>query len=117
MTAIRIPRLLQRPLLDIKLGFALMRDGRIPLRSKALAVLLGLGITGVVEFLEIPLEGILSILLPILGAVGDVVIDGAELLAGPLLLAAALLPFVAPRHLVEQLQSERAAPASPIIDV
>jgi len=48
-----------------------------------------------------------------------VVVDGAELLAGPLLLAGALLPFVAPRHIVTQIRSERAtgAPKSPIIDV
>jgi hypothetical protein len=119
INAIRLPRLFQRPLLDIKLGFALMRDGRVPLRSKAFAVLLGLAITGMVEFLELPVEGILSMLLPILGAVGDVVVDGAELLAGPLLLAGALLPFVAPRHIVTQIRSERAtgAPKSPIIDV
>jgi len=43
--------------------------------------------------LEIPVEGLLSILMPILGAMGDVVVDGAELVAGPLLLAGLLLPF------------------------
>jgi len=118
INAIRIPRLFQHPLLDIKLGFALMRDRRVPLRSKLLAVLLGLGITGVVEFLEIPVESVLAMVLPVLGAMGDFMIDGAELIAGPLLLAHALLPFVAPRHVVEQVRVERAGAAkAPIIDV
>jgi hypothetical protein len=121
ISAIRLPRLLQRPLLDVKLGFALMRDRRVPLRSKVLATLLGLAITGIVEFLEIPLEGVLAMLLPVLGAMGDFVIDGAELVAGPLLLASALLPFVAPRPVVDQVRAERApspgGPKSKIIDV
>jgi hypothetical protein len=117
--AIRLPRIFQRSLLDVKLGFALMRDRRVPLRSKLAALLLGIGITGLVEFLELPVEGILSLLLPILGAAGDIVVDGAEMIAGPLLLASLLLPFVAPRSLVDQIRSERAAgaPKSPIIDI
>jgi hypothetical protein len=57
-------------------------------------------------------------LLPILGAMGDVVVDGAELVAGPLLLASLLLPFLAPRETVERIRSERAAGAkSPVVDV
>jgi len=106
--AIHLP-FLRRPLLDVRLGFALMRDRRVPLRSKVLALLIGLGITALVEVLEIPMEGILSVLLPILGAAGDVVIGGAEIIAGPLLLAGALLPFLAPRGVVEQIRSERSA--------
>ena len=109
-SAIRIPRLLNKPLLDMKLGFALMRDRRVPLRSKLLATLLGLAITGMVEFLELPVEGILSMLLPVLGAVGDVVLDGAEIVAGPLLLANVLLPFVAPRR-----SWTRSAPNAPAL--
>jgi len=117
--AIPIPRFIRKPLLDVRLGFALMRDRRVPLRSKLLAFLLGLGVTGIVEFLEIPVEGILAALLPILGAAGDFVVDGAEIIAGPLLLANVLLPFLAPRHIVEQIRSERTAgtPKSPIIDI
>jgi hypothetical protein len=116
---IGIPRLFQTPILDVKLGFALMRDRRIPLRSKLAAILLGLAITGLVEFLELPVEGVLSAVLPILGLAGDAVLDGAELIAGPFLLAHLLLPFIAPRHLVDKIRAERAAPppTSPIIDV
>lgn len=110
---------LRKPLLDMRLGFALMRDRRVPLRSKLVAFLIGLAITGMVEFLELPVEGILSMLLPVLGAAGDIVIDGAETIAGPLILANLLLPFVAPRDLVERIRSERStgAPKSPVVDV
>ena len=120
ISAIKLPSFFHHPLLDVKFGFALMRDHRIPLRAKAISVLLGLAITGLVEVLEIPVEGLLTFLLPILGAAGDVVVDGAELIAGPLLLAALLLPFLAPREVVDRIRSERAtAPGkkSPVVDI
>ena len=113
-------RLFNKPLLDMKLGFALMRDGRVPLRSKFFALLLGLAITGIVELMEIPVEGIIAALVPLLGFAGDFVIDGAEAIAGPLLLANALLPFVAPHEIVERVRAERATAGKakgPIIDV
>ena len=118
-TAIRLPRLFRKPLLDVRLGFALMRDRRVPLRTKALAGLIGLAVTGLVEFLEIPFEGILAALLPILGIAGDMVVDGAEIVAGPLLLANALIPFLAPREVVDQILLERSTGNSkaPIIDI
>jgi len=107
-----------RPLLDVRLGFTLMRDRRVPLRAKLLAILIGLAVTALVEFLELPVEGVLSMLVPVLGAVGDVVVDGAEAIAGPLLLATTLLPFLAPRRIVDQIHSERApSPGTPIIDI
>ena len=117
---IRLPRLLRKPFLDVRLGFALMRDRRVPLRCKLTAVLIGLAVTGIVEFLEIPMEGVLSMLLPVLGAIGDIVVDGAEIIAGPLLLANVLLPFVAPRGIVDLVRAERsgstAGAKGPIID-
>jgi hypothetical protein len=116
--AIRLPRLFQHPMLDVKLGLALMRDHRVPWRAKLAALLLGVGITGLVEVLELPVEGLLSMLLPILGAAGDLALDGAELVAGPILLASLLLPFVAPREVVARIRAERAGGGkSPIIDV
>jgi hypothetical protein len=118
--AFRLPRFLDKSLIDMKLGFALMCDRRVPLRTKIFAVLLGLGITGLVEFLEIPVEGIIAALVPILGIAGDFVLDGAETIAGPLILANALMPFLAPKEIVERVKSERATakkPDSPIVDV
>jgi len=95
-----------------------MRDSRVPLGSKFLAFLAGFGITGVVEVLEWPVEGILAAVLPFLGIAGDVAVDGMEIVAGPLLLANLLLPYLAPREIVDIIRSERAAgKKSPIIDV
>ena len=106
---------------DVRLGFALMRDRRVPLQSKLFAILIGLAVTGVVEFFELPIESILAMLLPFLGAVGDVVIGGAEAIAGPLLLAGVLLPFLAPRDIVDLVHAGRSAPVgapkTPIIDI
>ncbi|HEX4086642.1 MAG TPA: hypothetical protein VHY22_17145 [Chthoniobacteraceae bacterium] len=108
-----------RKFIDMKLGFALMRDRRVPLRSKLSAVLAGLLVTGLVEFLELPVEGVLSLILPIIGLGGDMVIDGAELVAGPLLLAHLLLPWIAPRAIVERIRAERngEAPKGRVIDI
>lgn len=106
--AIPLPKVFKHRLLDMKLGFALMRDRRVPMRSKLGSVVLGMAVTGVVEFLEIPVEGVLAALLPILGLAGDFVLDGAEMVAGPLVLATLLLPFVAPREVVDRVLAERA---------
>jgi hypothetical protein len=118
--AFRLPRLFQNRLVDLKLGFALLRDRRVPLRTKLFALLIGYAITGVVEVLEIPVEGVLAALAPILGLAGDVVTDGAEAIIGPVVIGAALLPRLAPRDIVETIRSERARKARgepPIIDV
>jgi hypothetical protein len=123
--ATHMPRFSGKPLFDMSLGFALMGDRRVRLRHKALAIFLGLAITGIVEFLEIPVEGVMTMLIPILGVLGDAVVDGAEIVAGPILLAAVLLPFLAPHDLVEKIRSERSATPGasrragkgPIIDV
>ena len=106
ISAIRLPRF-RKPLLDMRLGFALMRDGRVPLRSKAAAALGGLAITGLVETLELPVESVIAVLLPFLGIAGDIALDGAEMVAGPLILANLLLPFIAPQDLVQRVISER----------
>ncbi len=117
--AIPVPPLPRKHLLDLRFGFALMRDRRIPLRFKLLAFLIAFGITGTAELLEIPGETILSALVPILGAIGDVTLDGAEMIAGPIVIGCLLLPFLAPRHLVERIHAERSTgvPKSPIIEV
>ena len=108
-------------LLDLKLGFALMRDRRVPLHKKALAILIAIALTGLLEILELPVEGLLAMLLSIVGVVGDVVIDGIEAIAGPLMISALLLPFLAPPGVVDQIRGERSgsgnAPKPPIIDI
>ncbi|HZT41266.1 MAG TPA: hypothetical protein VFA07_03710 [Chthonomonadaceae bacterium] len=94
-------------LLDVRFGFALFRDRRIPLGGKLLALILGGLLTALLVSLEIPLEGLLTLLLPFL-AVPDFVVDGMETVLGPFVLGALLLPFLAPRPLVDQIRDERA---------
>lgn len=92
--------------LDPKFGLKLLRDGRVPVKSKIAAFALGLGAIFVLEILEIPIQTALWLLLPIVGAVADFAIDGIELLAGPLFVATLTLPYLAPRDVVEQIRAE-----------
>ena len=64
--------------MNTPLGLALLRDKRVPLKSKLLA----LG-AGVVELLQLPIESIVALVLPIIGAAGDLAIDGAEVSSVP----------------------------------
>lgn len=93
-------------LLDIRFGFALLRDRRVPLGVKLLALILGGALTALLVSMEIPLEGLLTLLLPFL-ALPDFIVDGMETVLGPFVLCALLLPFLAPRPLVDQIRAER----------
>lgn len=55
------------------------------------------------------LEGVLAFLVPVVGVAGDVAIDGAEAVLGPVLVATLLLPYLAPPALVRQIRAERAS--------
>jgi hypothetical protein len=67
-------------------------------------------LTFALEFFELPREAVLAFLLPVVGLGLNFAIDGAELVALPLLFGAALLPYLAPKHLVEQALAERNGP-------
>ncbi len=92
--------------LDPKFGLKLLRDGRVPLKSKMAAFALGLGAVFVLEILELPLQTALMLLLPFVGLAADFALDGIEILAGPLLFATLTLPYLAPREIVEQIRAE-----------
>ena len=94
--------------LDPKFGLKLLRDKRVPLQPKVAAFALGLGAVFVLQILELPLEAALALFLPLLGLATDVALNGAELLAGPLLFATLALPYLAPRDVVEQIRAEAA---------
>jgi hypothetical protein len=94
-------------LLELGLGLALLRDGRVSVRTKALTMASAMAMMTVLVALEIPLEGLLSMALPFVGVGLDLVADGAEETVGTLLLAALILPHVAPRSVVAQIRSER----------
>lgn len=95
--------------LDIKLGFAMLRDRRVPIGSKLLALVLGVAGIFLLINLELPLEAVLALFLPVIGFMGDAVINGLEGVVGPFVLAALLLPHLAPAAVSQAIRAERAA--------
>ena len=78
--------------------------------SKLLSVAAGLGIIALLEVMEIPAETVLSLLMPLIGFGISFAVDGLELFAGTLLIAAALLPHFAPKEIVARIRAERNGP-------
>ncbi len=99
---------------DLKFGFALLKDRRVPVGVKLLALGLGVAATAVVNALELPLEMLIAVLLPGVGLAVDAVLNGVEFIAGPLLASALILPFVAPKPLVQQIRAERSPRPVPV---
>ena len=95
--------------MNAPLGYALLRDRRVSFRPKVVALGAGLAVAGVIEVLQIPVESVLALFLPIVGAAGDVALDGAEAVIVPVLVATLLMPYLAPPSIVQQLRAERAA--------
>jgi len=95
------------PILDFGLGISLLRDRRVPVRSKATALLLGFGALMVLNVLELPVEALIAVLLNVPGIGLDVMINGIELLAGPILFGALFVIRLAPPDIVAQLRLER----------
>jgi hypothetical protein len=100
-----------RPRLDIGLGFALLRDRRVPIIQKLAA--LGLGITAIAVLiaLELPVEGLIAALLNLPGIGLDFLVDGLEILAGPLVIGSLFLIRLAPAEIAASLREERGATA------
>ena len=95
-------------MLDMRLGLALLRDRRVPISSKLLALGLGGALMYALIAMELPLEAVWAIVLPGLGLGLDGMIDGLEAVVGPFALGALLLQFVAPKPLVARIRDERA---------
>ncbi len=94
--------------MDIKLGFAMLKDKRVPFRSKLLSLGIGAGLIALLIGLEIPLEWFLAIVLPVIGLVADALTNAMEAIIGTLGVAALVLPHVAPKLLTMQVRNERA---------
>ena len=92
--------------MNITLGYALLCDRRVPIRTKLIALGIGAAAVGAIELLQLPVEGIFAALLPFVGAAGDVALDGAEAIVGPVVIATLLLPHLAPADLVRQVRRE-----------
>lgn len=92
--------------IDPKFGLRLLRDNRVPIKSKITALALGLGALFLLEILELPLQVVMSLLLPLVGVAADFAMDGIELLTVPMLVASLTLQWIAPREIVEQIRAE-----------
>ena len=92
--------------MNMPLGYALLRDRRVPIRTKLIALGIGAAGIGAIELLQLPVEGVVAALLPLIGAAGDLALDGAEAVIGPVLIATLLLPHLAPADLVQQIRAE-----------
>ena len=90
-----------------RLGYALLRDRRVSIRAKLIALGMGAAVVGVIELLQIPFESVTAMLLPIVGISGDLAVDGAEAVIGPVVVATLVLPYLAPATLVQQIRAER----------
>jgi len=106
---------LQGSRLNMKLGFALLRDRRVSFWPKLLALGVGGALAAMLIALEISPEWLLAVALPGLGMALDFVTDGMEAVIMPFLFGALILPFIAPRDLVNQVMMERAATVGPAI--
>jgi len=94
--------------MSMQLGYALLRDRRVPIRTKLIALGIGAAAIGVIELLQLPAEGVIAALLPFIGVAGYLALDGAEAVIGPVLIATLLLPHLAPADIVQQIRAERA---------
>ena len=92
--------------MNIRLGYRLLRDHRVPIRAKLIALGIGAACIGVLELLQLPLEALLAGILPLIGVSGDIVFDGAEAIVGPVIIATMLLPYLVAPPLVQQIRAE-----------
>ena len=98
---------LTRPIsMNIRLGYRLLRDHRVPIRAKLMALGIGAACIGVLELLQLPLEAVLAGILSLIGITGDIAFDGAEAVVGPVIIATMLLPYLVPPLLVRQIRAE-----------
>jgi hypothetical protein len=74
-----------------------------------IAMAIGAAVVGLIELLQVPLESVFAVILPIIGFAGDVVFDGAEAVIGTVFIATLLMPYLAPASIVQQIRAERAA--------
>lgn len=80
----------------------MLRDRRVGLGVRLLALVMGGALTAAIISMELPVEGIVAALLNLPGIGLDLLVDGIEWLVAPVLFAALLLPHLAPRPLVDE---------------
>jgi len=109
MRSAATPRNGRRPLLDLHEGLRLLRDRRVPVRTKALAMTLGAAAVGALVAFELPVEVVVGAVLNLFGFGLDFLLDGLEMVVGPLLFGALILP-----HLVARVTGPPAPPVARI---
>jgi hypothetical protein len=53
--------------MSMQLGYALLRDRRVSIRAKLIALGIGAATIGAIELLQLPVEGVIAALLPFVG--------------------------------------------------
>jgi hypothetical protein len=86
----------RRGWLNVRHGFELLRSPEVPLGRKAAALSIGLLVTVILGAMEVPLAGLVGILLPILGLGFDLAVDGVELIVLPVLFGSIVLARMFP---------------------
>src|ERR1700683_3433959 len=94
--------------MNAPLGYALLRDRRVSLRPKFMALGAGLAVMGVIQLLQITFESLLAFVFPGVGAAGDVAVDGVGAVIVPVLVASLLMPYLSPQSIVQELRAEHA---------
>src|SRR5580658_9467556 len=107
-----VPVTTPRKAFDFKLGYHLLRDARVGLHYKIGAFAIGFAVFGILGLIEFPVEEIVAVI-PFLGLLSDLALDGLEAVYVPLLLACLMLPYLAPSAVVEQIRREREPGAAP----
>jgi len=92
--------------MNIRLGYRLLRDHRVPIRAKLMALGIGAACIGALEVLELPLEAVLAGILPLIGITGDIAFNGAEAIVGPVIIATMVLPYLVAPPLLRQIRAE-----------
>jgi hypothetical protein len=92
--------------LDVRFGFALLRDRRVPLKAKLLALAAAIGLVALLVLIEVPLESVLTLLVPLF-TIPDMVVDGLEVVVLPAVLVALVAPFCTPAEIRELIRAER----------
>ena len=90
--------------IDLKLGYALLRDKRVSILTKLAALATGVTLTAVLIAMVVPVEGILALFAPFLGFVLDFAIDGIEFVLFPLVIASIVIRWLAPKAVVESIR-------------
>lgn len=97
----------ENKLFDVKLGSALLKDRRVAIGTKSMAMALGIALVMLIDTLELPFEAVLAFLMPLVGMGINIAVDGLEYVAGSLLFAALLIPHLTPKALVQKIRGER----------